>query len=122
MPISEYDAVRAPLVHDLGRLQRDRRRPPPRNPGRADLRREARGRDRDRPPDVPTPGLEAPPRPQRGRTRPVPRRRAAPTLQPRARAPEADAGVAGQVRTDLERATGPNGRLSEEAAEKGERQ
>src|SRR6266513_2748761 len=69
MPISEYDGTGGPLFHDVGRLQRDRRCAPSRNPRCADRRREGGWGDRDRTPDVPASGLKASTGAQRGRPR-----------------------------------------------------
>src|SRR5580693_5942827 len=106
---------RGPLFDDVGCLQRHWRCAPPRDPGRADRRREDGRDDRGRPVDVPASGLEAPAGAQRGRTRPVPRGRAAPAVPAGARAAGAVSRVAGQVRAGDERPDGPDGRLPQRA-------
>jgi MFS family permease len=57
MPIWEYDG-HGQIPHNVGCLQCGGRGPPPRNPGRAARRREGGRGDRQRPLDVPAPGLK----------------------------------------------------------------
>src|ERR671936_281182 len=111
MPTSEYDGGLGPLFHHVGRLQRDWRCAPSRNPGCAERRREGGRGDRDRPLHVPAPGLKAPTGAQRGRTRQVPGGGTSSAVQPGTRAPPADARLVGQIRAGGERPPGSDGRL-----------
>src|SRR5438093_1913929 len=115
MLISEYDACRGPLFHDIGCLQCNWRGAPSRDPGHADRRREGGRGDRERPLAVPASGLKTPTGAQRGGTRQLPGGGASSPVQPGTRAPAAVSRLVGQLRAGVERATGPGGRLPQRA-------
>src|SRR5262249_53768123 len=91
-----------PLLHDVGRLQRDWRCAPPRHLGHTDRRREGGRDDRDRPLAVPAPGLETPTGAQRGRTRQLSGGGAPSVVQPGTRASSSVPRLVGQVRAGVE--------------------